>query len=334
MVGANLRASFNDGTEGAELSTAVSGVSEIPGTSGDLTILAAAAVRGARGLRVIGNAVSSWWRQNVVGAQGTVIAQAYIKVDTAALPTANVAFLSVRNSTGGAATANLVVSNGSIIVQDAGGSTRYNSGALTTGWYVLSVAVTKGTTTTNGRLGVWLRDASTDALVGAAVDESDRDTGTTDLIEVRFGKTGASGNATFDMDECATGWGTFGEVDRVSANTAPTLTTSGNVTDQEPWDAIPLSVEVSDSEGGPFTYLWEWVSGTALATATFDDATAAETNIYLAPSTVADSTHTIRVTVTDPGGLSTQATLTIGLMKATDYGPVNMVDRPFRFIGA
>lgn len=329
MVAPNLRAHFNDGAEGSELSTSLSGVSEIPGTAGDLTVTSAAAIRGLRGLRVVGNAVSSWFRQNVTGAQGTVIAQAYIKVDTAALPTSNVAFLSVRNSTGGAATANLLVSNGSIIVQDAGGSTRYNSGALTTGWYVLSVAVTKGTTTTNGRLAIWLRNASDDSLVGSAVDESNRNTGTADLVEVRFGKTGSSGNTDIYIDECATGWGTFGEVDRVSSNSAPTVSVGVDLTNQEPFHEIPLEAVATDPDDDPLTYLWEYVSGTAPATAVFSDSAAASTLLTLSPHTVEDSTHTIRCTVSD-GVLEASDTLTIELLKVTEYMPWGGADVPIK----
>lgn len=215
MVAANLRASFEDVGEGVELNATHTGVSAVTGNSGDLTGLAAAAIRGARGIRVVGNAVSSWFQQNIPASQGSASARQYIRI-SGTPPGNNTSFLQIRNSTTAASTC-IWTTSGQIVVQDAGGTTRLTINSIPAGDYVVSTSVTKGTTTSNGRIGIWVRDAATHTLTAAAVDLATANTGTTDFTEVRHGKTGGTGSLTYDMDECATAWGTFGEIDLVSA---------------------------------------------------------------------------------------------------------------------
>lgn len=324
MVAADKRASFNTVVEGTSVSGSA-GVDTVGGTAP--TAKAAAAVRGTMGVHFSGAATSSFLTQTVP-TKTTTIAQQYLYVSAATKPPAIRNLLQIRNATGNAASAQLTSTN-YLEVYDAAASKRYDSGAaLPDGWYVLTVAVTRGTTTGDGRLAMWLRKASDDTLY-ASLDLLTANTGTTDITSVRHGKTSGTGTDGYYADECAAAWTTFGEIDRVPSGNPPILTVQ-DASGQEPWQPIPLSVTIDDPDGGPWTVLWQHTAGPAVAS--FTDPAAPDTILTLAPTTVADSTHTVTVTVTDPTMLTATATVTVGLLKATEYGPVNGVDVPFRLL--
>lgn len=211
FAAATKRVSANSLAEAEALTT-----STFDAVSGTITAKAASAIYGPMGIEFTGNGTASFGTITFSGAGvGTGGAQFAVKVGTA--PAATNQVLRFRNASADGATIELSTGN-VLTVKDAGGTTRYTStSALAAGDYIGTLVLVKGTTTSNGRMLVYLREVATGNYVttgtslpydsGATIN-----TGTADYTQVRWGKNSATGNVTFSMDECAISEGSTDEI--------------------------------------------------------------------------------------------------------------------------
>ena len=259
------RINFNAGVEGAAL-----GAGATSGTLGDsgtviitgapsATLLAAAAIRGACGLRVVVTTATDIWTLSLTQtANASMSAQVYFSVDSTRSPgTAGQVILRIRNATGNAA---ICVLNTSRVfsVQDATGTGKKNFNgnvALPNGLYYVNLIVTKGTSTTDGTIKCYLRKASDDSLVDSYV-ATNVNAGTADLTTAQIGKPVNTGTMSTDFDEFACQDGLTTEIPPVSNQldtpavvdagfTEPSTIGGSDGTQTVTWAAVPNATSYS-----------------------------------------------------------------------------------------
>lgn len=242
MAVASKSNSFNNVTEGATLSAANTGTSgdaiATPTTSGTGAAVAkaAATIRGARGVEISGVSGDVFAIRLTDTAAGSWSARIYFRSQSSMRPGAGVRnILRIRNSGGNAC--NFVMNTSGVVsVQNAAGTglKNFNSNtALTDGWYYVNLRVTKGTTTSNGRILCTVRSATTDAIISDGDYDSGTtvNAGTTDLVEAQCGIAAAlTGTlAASYIDEFAVLSGSVSEIDAVASSSSPVLTLDDNV---------------------------------------------------------------------------------------------------------
>lgn len=196
-------------------------------------------------------------------------------------------------------------------VVNAGGITLGTSPSVIAGaWYVLELGVTKGTTTSNGRLQAKIWQNGAQFLT--PIDNSATNTGTANITETRTGKMDAQGTFDFWMD-CAD----LNDGSAVLLGLPTTATANANAGASallEPfanWQEgdggaarADLDGSGSSATGATPTYAWTGPGGV-----TFADATAVQTQAIL-PQTLVDTAYTLTLTVT-AGSVTDTDTVTV-----------------------
>ncbi len=203
-MGILKRQTFNNGTEGEQVSSINSGTSgdallESTGT-GTRTYAAASALRGKKGLAVSGTATISSVDMALTALFGEASTQIYFRVVSPA--TSNNVFLRfMSNSTTTLGRLRLNPAN-TISLLDFAAGVLATSVAVTTGsTYRLQMQMRKGTGTTDGMLAYQLYDDA-DILL-SSFSSSTVNAGTVDAERIAAGKITAAGNLTVDLDEFA-----------------------------------------------------------------------------------------------------------------------------------
>lgn len=193
--------SFDEGGEGLALNAGNSGASGDPitivGGTGSLTYEAASALRGARGVRVVGAATQqAAIRLAMPVAAPSVSVQVLFRMNQ--VPSvASTTFLRVR--TANATIVNVTLLATSVLqLRNNANATVKSSPTLAVGAvYRLQVQVTKGAGTTDGYLAYQLYDDTTGELVDS-YSSGAADAGTLDSLAFDFGKI-TPANDTFDV---------------------------------------------------------------------------------------------------------------------------------------
>lgn len=319
MVAASWRESFDTLGEGVAITTGNTALTTIS-SSGGKVAYAAAAISGARGVRYSGAAVSSWSGYTLSTAQSTLGAECYFKYKTADKPTGSaVTFLQIRNSTGGALSANWLTTGQIYVLNAAGGNLSSNQGKLNSdteladGNYRLQITAVKGTTTSNGRVLIRLDNLTTGASITALDTGTTENTGTTDYTEIRWGKTGAGGTGTIDVDEQAYVLASTAAIDLSPANQSPTANAGSDQT-VEPYFPFLLDFSGStDPEGQALTYTATQTAGTTTTLSGSGD-----TRTGTAPATLTGDLLVYSVTANDGTNTSTADEVSIAVLYATE----------------
>lgn len=285
------------------------------------TALAAAAIRGARGARFSGAAVTSFVQHTFAGTGPVYAMRCPFFVPVTPFPNA-CDFGQLRNSASPMCNFRLTTAN-VLQVNDAAGTLKsnVNSGAaLPSGWYVGTLVAIPGTTTTNGRMGWYVRKWSDDSMVtnGSGDTGATANTGTTAGSIARYGKTAATGTYAIDMDEIGLYEGsTFDEILRPgqSANTPPVVN-AGVDTSVDPMlvDTFNL-VSIESDDVAVVSGEWRDITGGAPGTLLGTTATLSQPVVRNANG----ATRTYRRSATDAGGLTTPDDVTVTFLPHTRW---------------
>ena len=269
--------------------------------------LAAAAIHGARGYRFGLSATGTGatrLRWPLAGS-GRVVISSYVRVHTAITATEDL--IAIRHATGHMGI--LCVGNdGRFVVANAAGgqiTASKSAGTVGPGLYYLQLAARKGTGTTDGYLGVEIRDGDTGTLIHTW-EASDVNAGTTDAVSCYVGRsTGRAVTHTLDYDTI-TGSDDPGWIPPVSL--APTADAGPDQSGMEPYAIVSLSSASSSTVIGTITgHAWTQISGPPIILTGADTATPS----FAAPCTMDGQPVTLQVTVTNSGGHSATDTVTV-----------------------
>lgn len=216
MVAPTARESFDAIDDGTQITTGATVFTTVTGT-GTRVARTAAAIKGARGAEFGGTNVSAYGEWS--GLNATIAGLQIYFTKTSTLPTGAPHILGqIRNSGGNAVQVYLTTAGVLQFVNGSGGSAQsFNSGSeLPNGDYVLTVVAVKGTTTSNGRVLAWLRNADTDASVENKDTGTTYNTGTTNYTILRGGKMNSTGVSSLYLDEIAYSLESTAEIDRVA----------------------------------------------------------------------------------------------------------------------
>lgn len=221
MVAATRRCTYDGVTEGTNVFT-----DDVTSGSGDPldsvagnatgTALAAAAIKGAKGVRFASTDGQQRYHQFTHATAVTTLAdQIYFRIKSDTASSGDVPILSILNSNGPSVTNLVLRSDKSIGVRNLAGTVRDSSGVLPVGTYIAYLCAVRGTTTTNSRIIARVRNFSSGAIVWE-YDSSVENLGTTyNLDKVRCGKIGADANTLTDLEIDEFGYvaGTTTEID-------------------------------------------------------------------------------------------------------------------------
>jgi hypothetical protein len=196
----------DDGTAGDAFATS------IPGVSGLSTVIFSTAQKAHGSMSYLFTTKpsdTSYVQWTLTGSHSSTAIRFYFYTTTTPSTTAIIA--QVRNGSQAAQIAlgsdlRLRVQNA--ISTDLTGASGANWGSISTNtWYRIEMIVTKGTTTSNGRIqaAVFLLDNTT-AISGMTLDNNATNTGTIDFTQVRFGRAGGaatSADQVYYMDDFA-----------------------------------------------------------------------------------------------------------------------------------
>jgi len=268
------------------------------------------------------------WGDALALTQGALRAFVYLPA-TAPSVTAIVAQVSTNNSGTIGSCGKLAISpSGKLALQDAAGTTLWNSpSVLPTGqWLRLELWAIPGTTTSNGQLAAgWASGAA--ALSESFTSTATANAGTGPIGRASFGKlsgTWSTVHVLFDRIAVADTAAFIGNAD---LNVAPTANAGLGQTDIEPWASVTLSGSDSDSDGTVVTRAWTQIGGTP--TVTLSGASTA-TATFPAAATIAGTTLTFQYAVTDNSGATTTATTTVAVLPVTERAAVGGVEVPMR----
>ena len=287
------------------------------GTGNTFTFSSAAAHRGSLGMALnFGTTAGGTLAWDLNTTQRTAV-RFYVNIP--ALPTAQEYLANFRNGSANMATIG-INSVGKLSVQNAAGAGVSAGNAAATfpvnQWVRVEFAVTKGTTTTNGRIeyAYYLGDSTTPIATydtGATVN-----TGTTDVALVRLGRTTTATEARilyYDdiaAQDIATGW-----IGVPTSNVAPNADLGPTVSNIEPWRTQTINATASTDIDGAITG-YELIQ-TAGPTVTL--AGVGPTWSYNSPAAWGGTSLTFQGRVQDNGGLwSPQVTLTHNILGPTD----------------
>lgn len=190
---------------------------------GEARAYAAQTIRGFKGVRVTGDASSTYGIGLSFAPSGSASSQVYFMADSANRPTGVSPWTVIRLRNASANTCSIVMNSAGVVsVQNATGTGihNFNSGAaLADGNYYVNLRAVKGTTTSNGRILATLRNAANDTLVGASYDSgSTVNAGVDDFTQAQTGKPTANQVLTGSVvDDFAVLSGSTAEIDPVSA---------------------------------------------------------------------------------------------------------------------
>lgn len=323
MVAAAWRETFEGVSDGANITTSNTTLDTVSSSGGKIA-LPAAAVRGARGGRFSGSSVSGWCGKNIT-ASGTASVEAYFKQRSADVPTgSSMTWMQIRDSSGGRLSAVWMTTGQLYVLNAAGANLTSNQGklnsdaALSDGNYRLQITAVKGTTTSNGRVLIRLDNLTTGTSINNVDTGATQNTGTADYTELRWGKTGAGGTGTIDLDELAYLLGSTAAIDLSAANQSPTCQAGPDQT-VEPWTTVLLDFSGStDPEGNALTYAVTQTGGTTVTLAG-----SGATRTFTAPGTVSGDVLTFDVVANDGTSDSVPDTLNVTVLAATEFACIS-----------
>jgi hypothetical protein len=242
-----------------------------------------------------GIALARWSQTNA-----TLRFRAYFRL--AALPSATVNIIQLRSNTVSTGATIQVGSNGIIQTSSNGVASTLISNATANTWYMITMKVTRGTTTTNGYVNVELRNASGSTVLGS-FESSTANTGTEDLAYVQIGKlTNTNAELTIYFDQLAFDTGDSALIG--PSTSAPILSLT-----QGPYYVVNTTSSTAGA-GGTLNYTATWVSGPVL---TVTQPTAGR--LYFTQSSSASSVYTI--TLNEAGGGSDSSDITIPIASSS-----------------
>lgn len=260
-----------------------------------------------------------------------VVLSFYVVIES--LPTATEYLGSIRNASGNMCIA-CIGSDGKLIMQNSAGAGISASRATDTFPVDQNVrvemAVRKGTSTTDGLIeyAYYLGDSPTAVYTWSS---SAQNTGTTDVARVLIGRnTTATQTRTVWYDTIraqavSSGWiGPYQEV-----NLAPTANLGGNVINIEPYTVQTISgaSSVDNDVGTIASYAFRQISGSPTVTLAGSGAS----RTYTAPGTIAGTTLTFGLIVTDnQGAESTEDTVTHTIFPVTERAAVGGLEIPMQ----
>jgi hypothetical protein len=219
-----------------------------------------------------------------------------------ALPTGTVNLVQLRSDTVSTGATIQVTSAGVIQTSSNGVANPLISNATANTWYMISMKVTKGTTTNDGYVKAEIRNLAGSSVLGS-FETSTANTGTGDLTYVQFGKlTNSNAELTAYFDQVAFDVGDSALIG--PSTSAPVLSIA-----QAPYYVVNASGSAAGA-GGTLTYTAAWVSGPVL---TVTQPTPGR--LYFTQSTTASSVYTI--TVSESGGGSDDSNITIPLASSS-----------------
>ena len=272
-----------------------------------VTALAAAAVHGTRGYRFNLSATGSGAtriRWPLAGT-GRVVIAAHLRVHTAI--TAAEDLLAIRHAGGHMALLG-TRGDGRFVASNAAGAQQVASispDPVAAGLYLIQLAARKGTSTTDGHIGIEIRDGDTGTLIHTW-EASDVNAGTANPTQGYIGRsTGRAITHTLDYDTI-TGSDDPGWIPPVSL--APTADAGPDQSGMEPYSTVTLSSASSSTVIGTITgHAWTQISGPPIILTGADTATPS----FAAPCTMDGQPVTLQVTVTNSGGHSDTDTVTV-----------------------
>lgn len=221
-------------------------------------------------------------------------------------PTATATIFVLRSSSGLMAQA-IIRTTGQIRVADAATFQTASDFALSTNTvYWTEIAVTRGTTTSNGRIELRVFSADATTQVWSWDSGATLNTGTA-LPQVCRWPTATSsvGWSYVDLDDIqwdsnkSTGW--LGAIN----NIPPSVSVSADKSTAFPGETVTLTATTTDSDGTIVSTGWSTTVGTLVGTGL--------TRTLAVPPSLTDQSATITFSATDDGGAQAQDTVTITL---------------------
>lgn len=328
--------SFEGGTNGAQITVANSGGASgdafsyicynnasYPNGNANLVYSTAAAKAGSMGARLtLGTATTYLAWSKPTGAGSRIVARRPWR--QASSPGSAATILALRNASATIATA-IIRTTGAIRICD-------NTGVSTTGSnyqlsnntdYWIELAVTNGTTTSNGRveLKVYASDGTTE--LWSYDSGTTLNCGTTTPQDARFAThLSTNGWATDDLDEIQfnnnlpSGWiGPF-----VASNTPPVVDVTADDVNVYPGETVTFTGTATDSDGTIASTSWSATGGVALTTVD------AYHRTHTAAPRITDLAVTVTFSATDDDGASSSDTVNITLKASLP--PTLDVDQP------
>lgn len=316
-----LQQTFEGGTAGVEITSANSasggnGVDGVKGAGASVAFTATGGeiIAGSMSAKCVGPAASAAY-VNLVGS-GTS-GGFFAKFRLTSLPVQTTAIHIIRGSSKLAQVQ--FRTDGKLQFENSNGSQTYvTPNALTLpGVYWLDLAVDSGTTTSDGRMKFAVYNSSGTLTAGMPSTQEWTTTNTGGGISISFfqcGKAnGSNDTQAYIVDDirAVTGAYTFGQ----SGSGISPVANAGVDQTVEPWSTVTLSGSgSSDADGTIQTYTWTQTGGSAV---TLGGSGANRT--FTAPGSVAGSTHTFSLTVTDNEGLTSSAdSVTVTVLGAAE----------------
>jgi len=300
---------WENGAEGGDDGVAVSGVNSA--TSGDAFSLISTSGGGSFNYSTAQAAIGSKSFLVTTVTNSTALARwtqadpthrfrAYIRVP--AFPTSTVNILQLRGTATGTGAGLQVGSTGNLIWNDAGGGAANLYTLSTNTWYMISMMVTRGTTTSNGYIKAEVRNVAGTTVL-ATYESSVRNTGTDDLAYTQFGKvTSSNAGLTIYFDQVAMDIGA-GALIGPYVSGEPQLNLS-----HDTYHVVDATASVAGT-GGALTYTATWVSGPTLTY------TQPQSGIFFfTQNTSAPSAYTITVSEAGSGTDSLEITIPAGVV--------------------
>ncbi len=236
-----------------------------------------------------GIALARWSQTNA-----TLRFRAYFRLG--ALPSNTVNLIQLRSNTVSSGATLQLGSTGIIQSSSNGVANTIISNASANTWYMVTMKVTKGSTTSDGYVRVDIRNLAGNTVLGS-FETSSANTGTEDLTYVQFGKlTNSNAELTAYFDQVAFDVGDGALIG--PSTSAPILSIT-----QGAYYVVNASSSAAGA-GGTLSYSATWVSGPVL---TVTQPIAGQ--LYFTQNSSASSVYTI--TVTESGGGNDTSNITI-----------------------
>lgn len=265
---------------------------------------------------------------NFADSQATVAVQFYFRFD--ALPAAANTICQIRNASSGVASI-IIDATGKPRASYTGGQGALSTVALTPGTvYRFGLTVNLGATGTGDSSVTYAFYVGDSTTAQHTTTSTGLSLGTGTIASCRIGKTSGSETTTIaaNYDDFRATTGTATLLGPESANSAPTANAGPDQTGLEPAATVTLDGSgSSDSDGTIASYTWVQTAGSPTVTLAGTGAT----RTFTAPLTLAGTTLTFGLTVTDNlGASSTQDTMTVTVLPAAERIAIGGVWVPAR----
>lgn len=314
---ATITATFENQTVGAAISGSYDGLSAV---SGSFICSSAYPMHGAKHVLLSnpGTALSTMrWLPTASRYIGGVF---YVRIS--ALPTADLNILRISDSSDTTSMQLIIRPSGALRAYSRGSISRWTSTTtLSTGtWYRIGVYMDAGTSATDGalRAAYFTGDATTateDSGLISGINIADA-VGVLNYFRLSKDTTNSySGDLAFDTAIIKT------DTDAVQTfapygNAAPTASAGSAQSNIEPGTTVTLTGSGTDSDGSIAAYAWTQTGGSP--SVTLAGASSASCS-FTAPFTMSGTTLTFQLMVTDNQGGTGTDTVTVGVLRATEF---------------